>query len=144
MWGLKAGKLREKIKQRIKETFTNSYNAQKPPQRKEDKTHLSQTRLNAVYNHICVFCVLLGYFSQCVDHYLIVEGEGDQGLPVLLGHLPGHPSELVVCHTSRWFSRGSDVVSREQEHAPVFPVQHLDPLWQDGAACQPSLSGPTG
>ena len=29
----------------------------------------------------------------------------------------------------------------EQEH--VFPVQHLVPLWQDGAACQPSLSGPT-
>ena len=43
-------------------------------------------------------------------------------------------------------SGGSDEGSKEQEeHAPVFPVQHLDPLCcQDGAACQPSLSGPTG
>ena len=69
--------------------------------RSEDNPHLSQTSLNAVHNHICVFCVLLCYFSQCVDHYFVVEGEGDQGLPVLLCHLPRHPGQLIASHISR-------------------------------------------
>ena len=60
--------------------------------------YLSQTRLDAVYDHICVFLVLFSDFREGVDPNLVVEGEGDQGLPVLLRHLPGHPGELVARH----------------------------------------------
>ena len=58
--------------------------------------YLSQTRLDAVYDHICVFLVLFSDFREGVDPNLVVEGEGDQGLPILLCHLPGHPGELVA------------------------------------------------
>ena len=79
----------------------NSYQQGGKFKKDQRHAHLSQTRLYAVNNHIRVFRVLLRDFSQRVDHYLIIDGEGDQGLHVLLRHLPGHPGKLVACHTSR-------------------------------------------